>query len=124
MLTPQDIGNKSARLRALMAERLGIRARSLEEATRKAGRQLPGRVRAQINLIVRAERAAGHPKLARMVNEADLDTAFRAVQMYLLSVDRKERRIGAILGVLGSVVFNLLLLFALFVAVLVWRGLL
>lgn len=57
-------------LRALMAERLSIRARTFPRAVRKAGRLLPANARAAADELIELEQRLAHPKLAARTDPA------------------------------------------------------
>lgn len=62
-------------LRALMAERLSVRARTFPKAVRKAGRLLPAPARAAAQDLIALDQRLTHPKLA---NRTDPATAMKA----------------------------------------------
>ena len=72
--------------------------------------------------LVAAEGLMGNPKLAVQIDPAGVDKAFGRLTRALEAIDPKERRIGMILEVLGSVAFNLLLFLAICLVVARWRG--
>lgn len=57
-------------LRAMLADRLNIRARSFDKAIRKAGRLLPARARAAADRLQTLEQRIKHPKLAARTDPA------------------------------------------------------
>ncbi|MDG1116838.1 MAG: hypothetical protein P8N72_06900 [Flavimaricola sp.] len=63
-----------------------------------------------------------NPKLARMVDAEKALGARDRLTAHLMTVDPKERRKDRILGILGGLAFNLLLIGALAVIWLRWRG--
>ncbi|WP_212525108.1 hypothetical protein [Actibacterium sp. MT2.3-13A] len=113
----------AASVEALMEKRMGVGGRGLPAKLRRAGRRLPRHVRRDAGMIAEALHLARSPKLARQIDLARLEVAERRVAAYLRGYDRADRRKGAVLGLLGSLSFNLLAVGALVVAVLVWRGL-
>ena len=72
--------------------------------------------------LMAAEKQAGHPKLSRQLDGVKITMAFDMLGEALARVDMKDRRKGLILGVLGSMAFNLIALIALFVLFALWRG--
>ena len=117
-----DLARKTAHLNALLDEKLALRKGSLAQRATRAGRRLPGWARRNLHALDDAARMAGHPKLARMLNDADLEKAYTATVDHLKSINPKERRKDRILGILGGLAFNLLILLALGLALLRWRG--
>ncbi|WP_095590537.1 hypothetical protein [Actibacterium ureilyticum] len=113
----------SDRVAAEIESRLGVGGRDLAQKLRRAGRLLPGHVRKDIRRILDAKSMADNPRLARQIDMPRIEAAERRVLAYLKTIDRADRRKGAVLGLLGGLSFNLIAAFALLIAVLVWRGL-
>ena len=107
---------------ALLDEKLSLRRGPLQTRLSRAGRRLPARIRAQAQLVVEAETLAAHPKLALRIDRDRVACAHAEVRAHLRSIDPADRRRGAILGLLGGLAFNLLLLAGLTLAFLRWRG--
>lgn len=106
----------------LIGSRLGVRGRGLEEKVRRAGRLLPKRIRRDAAILVDAERVASHPRLARQIDAEVLHKAHRDCKRFLEQIDGSEQVVRMVLGLLTANAFNVLALFTLIVAVLVWRG--
>ena len=120
-----DAGRFKTRIEGLeqaLHQKLGLRGRGLSARLARAGRLLPGRVRRAGALLVEAEQKLAHPKLALQLDEARLDAAFADIETHLDGIDPKDRRRGKLLGWLGGVVFNLILLVVLVLLLLKWRG--
>jgi hypothetical protein len=115
-------GEMAAALSLLLHQKLGVRGGGLEAKIAHAGRRLPRRIRRRATEIVEAEKREGNPKLARMIDTKALGRAFAEVEAHLKKISASERRWTATLGVLGSIGFGLLTVFAAVTAVLVWRG--
>jgi len=107
-------------LRDLMRDRLRIRGNSFDAQVRKAGRLLPRGIRAHATTLIEARRLAQNPKLARQIDQAGITGAHAAIRDHLMTIDPRERRKDRILGILGILAFNFLLLGAAFVTWLVW----
>lgn len=99
-----------------------FRARHLDKAMRRVGRRLPKDAHRASDLIKDAKLQAENPKLARMIDAGSIGGAFETIERRLGAVNPDERRKSAWLSMLGSQVFNLIVVFGLFVIVLVWRG--
>lgn len=123
MIEPDDIDRKARRLQALLKMKFRIEADNLRQAMAQAGRRLPKRVHRAAELICQAQRLAGNPKLARMVDAQAIERAFSKVEWHLEQIDVRDRRIGAVLGMLGALAFNMILVVLLVLAVLYWRQL-
>lgn len=122
MLDPNDLNRKATRLRHLARTKFGVGGDTLEVAMRRVGRRVPKRIQSQAKIVIKAQKALGHPKLWMQVDAGRVEQAFRIVEAHLQSVDPDDRRKGFLLSMLGSLVFNLMLLAALLVLLLIWRG--
>jgi hypothetical protein len=112
------------RVRQALRDKEGIGGQGLADGLKKGRRRLPRRIFRQVQKLADAEKTAAHPKLAMTLNQPELLSAGQDILGYLEKIDLADRRKGRWLGILGAVTFNLLAVIALFVAVLVWRGLL
>ena len=122
MTESADITTLGEDLQARLGAKLGLRRGSLAVRLQKAGWRLPRRIKRDGAAIGQAIELAAHPKLRRRVNQAEIGAAHRRVAAYLDGIDPNERRARLMLGLLGGLVFNLLLLGALTIAFLKWRG--
>jgi len=109
-------------VRRLMAERFRLRGATLEDQVRRARRLLPRALIREARYLARAETLMRNPKLARMVDAEKTRGAHDRLAAYLMTVDPKERRKDQVLGILGGLAFNLLLISALAIIWLRWRG--
>ncbi len=87
-------------LRAMMAERLAVRARSFPKAVRKAGRLLPANARRAAQDLVALEPRLAHPRLA---NRTDPAQATKAAATLRTALER--HRPGARAGWQRSLLF-------------------
>lgn len=122
MIDRDDILAKDAHIRGLLNDKFGIETADLGRGFRKAGRRIPRHLQEKAEILVDAVAKAGHPKLIRMLDEKRITRAHDDLTRFLEKIDRKDQRKGAMLGMLGAMVFNLILVFAVFVVVLRWRG--
>lgn len=122
MITDKDMAAKSRKLRGLMQQKLDVRGRDLRQSLRRAGRRLPRRVRKSGAALMRAEMLAHNPKTARQIDETQVAQDYELMRSYLLDLDVADMRRARILSLTGAVVANLLLVAALFVVWLWWRG--
>lgn len=113
----------AASVEALLEKQMGVGGHGLRAKVKRAGRRLPRSVRRDAMLIAEAQPLAGHPKLSKQVDLPRMEAAERRIAAYLRGYDLADKRKGAVLGLLGSLSFNLLAVGALLVVVLVWRGL-
>lgn len=110
-------------LMALLKRKLGARGGTLETRLHRAGRRLPKAMHRAGGEIVKAQSQIAHPKLARFLDAGKIDGAFTTLTTHLEAYDTADRRKGAVLGMLGALVFNLILVIVVLVAVLRWQGL-
>lgn len=122
MLTSGSIGQMADRVAALMAEHLKVRGQGLPEKLRRGGRMLPRKVRAEASFLADACKQAENPHLRVRIDMARVTAAYDACVRHLIGLNRWQRRRIALLNFLASATFNLLILAALVITVLVWRG--
>ena len=122
MMTEKEITAKTKALQRQIQVKLGVRARDLEHALRRAGRRLPRRVRGQGARLVAAQKMAGNPKLTRQMDAQALAQAYDEVSGHLMAIDVADRRKGRLLGLAAAVALNLLIVIAGFLVWLWWRG--
>lgn len=122
MTDMRDIPMKAEAVRALIEERLGIKARDLGQAVRKARRMLPRWARKQAAVLVAAERAARSPKTAKQIDRTKVMHAYEVITNHLRAINVNARRRDRLLRLLGVIAFQVLLLIAAFIVYLRWRG--
>ncbi len=118
-MTYQEMADEIAET---MQHRLGVRGRDLETKLNRAGRLLPKPVRAQADMIVQSLKYQGHPRLERRQDDASIQRAHAATMKHLNQIDARDRRRGLVISFLSTNAFNLLVIVALLLAVLRWRG--
>lgn len=122
MIEIADINTKAHTIEALLQERLRLRSDGLEQGLRRAGRRLPRRLRDQGEVLVKASQLAGHPKLARRIDEQKVQSAYDGLKDHLSTIDpavvRKERLLdlGATIG------FYIIAAFAALICWMWWAG--
>ena len=117
-----DLQARADRLAQLMEERLDIRGQGLEAKLARAGRKLPRFVRVEIEHIVLAQRMAESPKLAAQIDWDRLEKGADLVERHLRAIDAFDRRKTLAINWLAGNALNLVIVLALLLAVLVWRG--
>jgi len=120
-----EAGELTARneaLAELIHAKLGTGGSGLEARVRRAGRLLPRRIRQEAGILIEAAALAENPKLARRVDLTRAEAAHAACAQFLEHVDPVARRWDFVLGVLGSIAFGLIVIFAVVTGVMVWRG--
>jgi len=109
-------------VRTLIEERLRIKAQTLEKALARAGRLLPKWAQREGRYLAHAGQFMGHPKLRLMIDAAKVEIAHKKLVEHLKTIDPSERRTTRVLGVLGVISFNLILVIAALIGYLMWRG--
>ena len=102
--------------------KLGVRGKNLAAAMAKARHRLPRRIYRQGMILVAAEPLAAHPKLRLTLDQPALRAAADEISAHLATIDLAEKRKSWLLGMLGGLSFNLILMVALLISFLVWRG--
>lgn len=110
-------------LETALRTRLRLRGRDFGVQLRRAGRLLPKRIHRAGHVLTEARTKLSHPKLARQIDPVLVEKAFEEINAHLATVDPADRRKGAILGWLGALVFNLIVVCALVIGLLRWQGL-
>ena len=123
MTHAKDIDRKVGQVQDLLTEKFGVKRLPLAKMVRRVGRGLPRRMQARAGVLSDAERLAGHPKLARQIDQQRLSQAHAELVAHLREIDVADRRKGHLLGIAGVIVFNLLVIAVVFVTWLWWRGL-
>lgn len=118
-----DVKQRADKLAQLIEEKLGTRGHGLETKLKRAGRRLPGYLRRDLDYVVQAMHMEANPRLARQIDWTRIDRAFAAAEHHLGGIDPWERRRGFAISWLAGNAFNILLVVALAVAAMAWRGL-
>lgn len=122
MLTVGSIKQMADRVAALMGEHLKVKGQGLPEKLWRGGRMLPRKIRAQAAFLADACEQAEHPHLRPRIDMGRVTAAYDACVRHLTGINRWERRRVGALNFLASAAFNLLVVAALVVVVLIWRG--
>lgn len=109
-------------LARLMAERLELRPAPFDRLARKAARRLPRGLRRQALMLAEAQALAQHPRLAMTLDAGELTQAVSDLRVHLKAIDVADHRYGRRLALAGRIAANLITVFALVLAVLIWRG--
>ena len=113
---------RTDRLNTLLGDKLGLRRGTLARRAARAGRRLPQAIRHDIGVVDTARFLSGHPRLRHVPDARQVGDAYARVVAHLESIDVADRRKGAAIGILASVLLNLLAVVVLVLVVLVWRG--
>lgn len=109
-------------LETLFAERLGLKRGPLRARIRAARRLLPADIRRDAQAVAEAAALSGHPRLGPAMAGGGVADAFARVRAYLEGPKPAEARTLRRLRIAAGLVFNMLVVAALLVAVLAWRG--
>lgn len=104
------IQQMAERVSGLMEERLGIRGGDLSAKLKRGGRVLPRKVRAAAQSLARAAEMSKVPKTMVQVDQGRVAADYDICVKHLSAIDRRSRRIGALLGMTASVALGLLVL--------------
>ncbi len=107
----------------LQSKLKGGTRKSATDNLRKSRHLLPRHLRRDADRILRAEQTMAHPKLARLAQFGSLEGSFKAIKSHMKGIDPADRRRGQQLGVLGGMVFSVIVVVLLLFAVLAWQGL-
>ena len=83
---------------------------------------LPRHIWLKAKALADAQEYAQHPKLSHTLDFPDLSKSALLVQAHLKALDIADERRGRRLSLMGSLSFNLIVVVALVIIVLVWRG--
>lgn len=122
MSAPDELDQRIEGITQLLRDRLKLGGRDSEAALSKARRRLPRQLRRHADRLAGAVGLLAHPKLRQTLDHAALEQSAGALFDYLSAIDLADRRKGFWLGILGSIAFGVLSVFAMTVVVLVWRG--
>jgi hypothetical protein len=122
MIDPAAFQHDIDAVRDKLRARLGARGKTLECGLLRAGRSLPKPARQAGGRLVQLQRMVANPRLRRLVDPAQVDAALAELDAHLDTVKPGDRRKDRLLGIAGSAVFNLMILGALVIAFLRWRG--
>jgi len=109
-------------LEDLLAEKFRLKKGPLERRLKRLGHRVPGFAQQAGQVLVRARAFQGHPKLQMQVDAREVERAYDTLRRHLQTIDVKDRRKGAVLSLLGSLSFNILMVLGLLLLVLLWRG--
>jgi len=121
-MTALTIEDMTAKLSALLSQRLNVSGRTLDTRVNRAKWRLPRPVRKAAGELVAAQNLAQSPKLRRQLDQDALIRAYDLCDAHLRGLNRAKRRKGVILDTAARIAFALLAVIVLWVSVLHWRG--
>lgn len=122
MMAEQDIGGVIARLEQVFEDKLKLRRGAFDARAARARRSLPRTLRSDLENVLEARRMVGHPKQARLVDGAAVERSAERIETHLRALDLSERRKSARLGLLASLMIDALVVGAVVLGLLIWRG--
>lgn len=114
---------RADRISGLLQENLGVRGAGLGRQIQKAGRRLPRNIQRDARILLDAVQMQASPKLARRVDDGQVNLAFSNCEKFLSEIDPWESRKNWMLGFVTTNAFNFVVITGLVVVVLSWRGL-
>ncbi len=120
---PEEYAATSVRLADLLVRQMGAKGADLPSALRYVGRDLPRPVRQAGARIADIGTRVGNPKLARMVDADALATDVALVERHLKRLDPSARKARVRANFAAGLALQIIVLIALVVVVLRWRGL-
>ncbi|MDC0736710.1 hypothetical protein N6L24_00325 [Cognatishimia sp. SS12] len=122
MLDHTEFNADIGKLLSLIERRFGFRSDDLGQAMRKIGRRLPKSAHRAAGVLIRAQCQAQNPKTAYQLQSDKLIKPYATLLREIEAYDRVDRRKGLLLGFLGTLAFQGIVIFALIIGVLIWRG--
>lgn len=110
-----------ADLQKVMEKHLKLAGEFTAQAAR-ARRHLPRSMRLRLSRLVEALERMDHPKLALTLDQTQLVKDAKALKQHLKTVNLMDRRKGRALDIAATVMAAMIMLIALLVLVLRWRG--
>ena len=119
----EDYAETSARLHDLMIRQLGAKGEDFPATFRHSGRLLPRKPRQAAQRIIETGAQIGNPKLARVTDHTGLAEDAARVERHLTRLNPQARRARPRANFAAGVAFQLVVIIALVIVVLRWRGL-
>jgi hypothetical protein len=117
-----SIQQMAERVSILLTERMHIKGRDLGDKLRRGGRVLPRNVRQAAQELATAAEQSHNPKLLLQINELKVAENYDICVKHLNERHKNEKLRVTLLGLSVSILFSLLVVVAMVVGVLVWRG--
>ena len=107
---------------AAFQTQLHLKPAPLDKLVARSKGRLPTRIRRDAQALIDAKEFADHPKLSRTLDFTALGKSADHVVRHLKTIDLEDERKGRWLSLAGSLSINLISVFILLIAVLMWRG--
>ena len=121
-MTDPTLAAACERIERLFETRLKLRKGDFEKRVARARKMLPRSLRRDFARLLDARRMSEIPKTARMIDMVSVRRSAARIEAHLAAVDLADRRKGRMLALLASVMASLIVVFALVLFVLRWRG--
>ncbi|MCA8883360.1 MAG: hypothetical protein KDA50_06380 [Rhodobacteraceae bacterium] len=112
------------KLAVFIGEKLDVPGNDLTTVVARAGRLLPRRLRGDAEYLICAQTMVRQPRLHGLVDDARVAQAMKRLRAFASKQDPDKARTDRLLGQIAAFVFNMFLMAALVITVLVWRGVL
>jgi hypothetical protein len=111
------------RIAALMEQKLGARGAGLEAKVKARGRALPRKVRQAAEHLAKSAGLAQNPKLLLQMDREAVAESYDICLRYLGPLKARSRLMDHAVAVAASIAMSLLVVAAIVIATLRWRGL-
>ena len=105
------IADHARQISELLETRMRIKGRSLDQQIHKSGRRLPRRIKRDAKRVAQAATLTQNPKLARMVDPAEVDGPAANVIAHLKGIDPHEVMKDRILITLAKIAAFVIVVF-------------
>ena len=119
----EDLPDANARLAAVVAKATGTRVAPIGVVARKVRKYFPKKLIDEMTYLAKSEDDLQLPKTMRMIDVERAERAHRDISLRAEKLDLKTDRERMVFGVLSGLAFNLIVLAALVIGILIWRGL-
>jgi len=120
-MTLDDYRNEIEAISAGLQKKLRLSAAPFPKLVARSRKFLPRHVWRRAKSLADAEEFATHPKLCHTLDLAELSKSAALVQAHLKALDIADERKTRRLSLLGTLSFNMMIVVALLIAVLMWR---
>lgn len=118
----QKLDSLVADLSVLLRRQAGAKGPDFATQLKRADRLLTRPARKGGHAIIEAQALIANPRTQHMVDAKAVTRGARDLRAHLKTLNPWDRRVGRVLGSLGSIAAGVILLAVAIVTVLVWRG--
>ena len=121
-MEPLIVEQMTARIFEQLAETLGAKGKTLQKRLAYIRRKLPGRVRRAGDALVDAQALAENPRLAMQIDGEAFSAAYDVISKHLSEIDASAERSRKRYNLMAAIAAQVLLVGAVIVGILMWRG--